>query len=386
MNVYITGIGVCTSVGTTVEETWKKILLGKHGTKKISKFPNLELNACEIPNIRGLNCNFSHKDDIGNATKLFLKTAEEAIQDAELEINDNAKIGLAIGTTMGEIDCLEERLLNKSFHAKFQGGPDTIANQSYKLLNLNGPSWTITNACAAGNIAISRAMDEIFYQHADVMIAGGVDVLSWVAIHGFRSLKAMSPDLCTPFDKERKGLILGEGAGVLILESERHLMKRTKLPRAKLLGYGLSSDAHHITQPDPNGLGANNAMKSAIKMAGISVEDIQYVSAHGTGTAANDLMEAKAIKAVFNHTNPYVSSIKGQIGHTLGGASAIEAALCVQAINTNTLPPNIHLKNQDPEIKLNVIKNSPVKTHVDHMMSNAYAFGGVNTSIIIGRP
>ncbi|NBI29807.1 beta-ketoacyl-[acyl-carrier-protein] synthase family protein [Chengkuizengella marina] len=386
MNVYITGIGVCTSVGTTVEETWENILLGKHGTKKISKFPSLELNACEIPNIHELHCNSSHMNDIGNATKLFLKTAEEAIQDADLEMSDNAKIGLAIGTTMGEIDCLENRLLNKSFHAKFQGGPDAIANQNYKLLNLNGPSWTITNACAAGNIAISRAMDEIIYGHADVMIAGGVDVLSWIAIHGFRSLKAMSPDLCTPFDKERKGLILGEGAGVLILESERHLMKRNKLPRAKLLSCGLSSDAHHITQPDPNGHGAIKAMNSAIKMAEINVKDIQYVSAHGTGTTANDLMEAKAIKAVFSHTNPYVSSIKSQIGHTLGGASAIEAALCVQAINTNTLPPNIHLRNQDPEIELNVIKETPVKTHVHYLMSNAYAFGGVNTSIIIGRP
>lgn len=386
MNVYISGIGVCTSIGNTVKETWENILLGKNGTKKISKFSGLDLNACEIEHIHELKSTYAHLEDIGNVTKLFLKTAEEALQDAELEINGSDKIGLSIGTTMGEIDCLEDRLLNKSFHSKYLGGPDIITNQSYKLLNLNGPSWTVTNACAAGNIAISKAMDEIINHDVDIMIAGGVDVLSWIAIHGFKSLKAISPNLCTPFDIDRKGLVLGEGAGVLVLESERHLLKRSKVPRAKLLGYGISSDTHHITQPDPNGLGAIQAMNSALRMAGLSTEEINYVSAHGTGTMANDLMESKAITETFKNTNPFVSSIKGQLGHTLGGASAIEAALSVQAIHTNTLPPNINIRNQDPNISLNLIIDKPLKTHIQHIMSNAYAFGGVNTSIILGRP
>ncbi|WP_077702811.1 beta-ketoacyl-[acyl-carrier-protein] synthase family protein [Virgibacillus dokdonensis] len=382
--IAISGLGLISSIGTDLNSSWNNILEGASGADKVKKFsetPFHNYNACEIKKLTSI---VSKNSYMGSATSLFFETVKQALEDASLSINNTMSVGISIGTTMGEIDSLENHLLNNS-KWKGKAGPNVIADQIYEKLNLQGPKWTITNACAAGNIAISRAMEDIIKGNADVMIAGGVDILSWVALSGFNSLKALSPDQCRPFDKNRRGLLLGEGSGVVILESKEHLRKRAKKRKALLVGYGLSSDAHHITQPDPEGDGASLAMKKAIEMGNISKEDIGYISAHGTGTVANDLMENVAIKKVFGTNNPLVSSIKGHIGHTLGAASAIEAIISVKILNTGMIPHTLNLKKVDPNINLNLVKGAPFKKSIDYVLSNSYAFGGVNSSLLIRR-
>ncbi|NWO15084.1 beta-ketoacyl-[acyl-carrier-protein] synthase family protein [Virgibacillus sp.] len=382
--VAISGVGIISSIGDNCNETWQSLLAGKNGAGKVKKFSNTplkEIYACEIENVDVL---VNEDKEMGSATNLFYKTAKQALSDASLGFREPMKVGLSIGTTMGEIDSLESELFNKE-ESNVIGGPNVIADKVYHKLRLNGPKWTITNACAAGNIAISRAMEDILRGNADVMIAGGVDILSWVAFSGFNSLRALSPKLCTPFDRNRKGLLLGEGAGVLILESLEHLKKRKKGKRAVLYGYGLSSDGHHITQPDLKGDGAVKAMKDAIKMGNITENDIEYVNAHGTGTLANDQMENISINRVFNSSHPYVSSIKGHLGHTLGAASAIEAAVCVKILENGVIPHTQNLKEIDPKFSINLVKDNPISSDIKYVLSNSYAFGGVNSSILIGR-
>jgi len=264
------------------------------------------------------------------------------------------------------------------------GGPSVIAEHAAEWFSLNGPRWTLTNACAAGNVAIAKAMDELLNGRADVMVAAGVDAMSWVAFTGFASLRAMSPDVCRPFDAGRKGLILGEGAAALVLERKTDVQRRGVRPRAVLAGYGMNADAHHITQPDPRAAGPVKAMRQALRMAELEPARIGYINAHGTGTPANDRMEAVAMAEVFGET-AVTSSIKGHIGHTLGAASAIEAAVCVKVLETGILPPTIHHRAKDPACSVHIVANEPLKKEVAHVMSNAYAFGGINSTIILSK-
>ncbi|MBO8162749.1 MAG: beta-ketoacyl-[acyl-carrier-protein] synthase family protein [Brevibacillus sp.] len=386
--IVITGIGAVTSIGGRTAEVWDGLLAGRSGRKRVERF-NVEEHqnkyGCEVVRIppSGLQL---ETDNMGRATRLVLPALMEALADAGLAIEDLSiyRTGLSIGTTMGEIEPLEEAMMQGSSR---QGGPHLIAENIVRIFGMKGPLWTITNACAAGNLAIARAMDELLRGRAEIMIAGGVDAFSWAAFTGFSSLRAMTPDVCRPFDRNRQGLLLGEGSGILILERGGQAQKRKARPRARLLGYAMNCDAHHITQPDPGASGAARAMEDALRMAGIDKRQIGYVSAHGTGTPANDRMEAKALRAVFSEEVERipVSSIKGHIGHTLGAASAIEAVVCVKALEEGILPPTIHLEQQDPDCNVNVIANKPLEKRVEYVLSNAYAFGGINSSLVLGQ-
>lgn len=386
-NIVITGTGAVTPVGMTAVSTWQALLEGKSGVRRIQAFdPSGHTNVmgCEVHGVEHLSL---YPGKIGRATRLLLPTVEDALHEANVRTGPDCRdvsirYGICIGTTMGEITPLEDRMAGRD--PGYQGGPGIIAEHAAECFGLSGPRWTISNACAAGNMAIARAMDELAAGRADIMVAAGVDAMSWTAFTGFSSLRAMSPDLCRPFDADRKGLMLGEGAGVLVLERESHARKRGVRPLAVLLGYGLNSDAHHITQPDPHARGAIRAMESALTMARLNKEQIGYVSAHGTGTPANDRMESVALQHVFGDSI-VTSSIKGHIGHTLGAASAIEAVVCVKALTSGLLPPTIHMRKQDPACSVRVISIEPMCRYVDYVMSNAYAFGGINSSIIIGR-
>ncbi|WP_246070536.1 beta-ketoacyl-[acyl-carrier-protein] synthase family protein [Paenibacillus kobensis] len=385
-NIVITGMGVVTPIGSTVESTWRALLNGDCGAKEIRAFNSSEhacKMGCEVDEVEHLSI---YPEPAGRATRLLLPAVENALYIAGLRIepgkDDLNRYGICVGTTMGEITPFEDLMAGR--RSEYVGGPGIIAIQAADYFGLNGPRWTITNACAAGNMAISRAVDELRAGRADVMVAAGVDAMSWVAFTGFVSLRAMTPDLCRPFDAERKGLMLGEGAGALVLERESDARRRGAEPLARLLGYGLSSDAHHITQPDPSAAGSIRAMEAAIKMAGIDKEQIGYVSAHGTGTPANDRMESVALRHVFGD-NVITSSIKGHIGHTLGAASAIEAIICIKALETGWLPQTINMRRQDADCRIRVIANEPLAKRTDYIMSNAYAFGGINSSIVIGR-
>ncbi|CAM4489754.1 beta-ketoacyl-[acyl-carrier-protein] synthase family protein [Paenibacillus tarimensis] len=384
--IVITGVGAVTPVGMTAESTWQALLQGVSGARRIKAFDPSEHACqigCEVDDIEHLTL---HPAPGGRATRLLLPAVEDALHEARLSmeglIKAERRIGICIGTTMGEISPYEE-VMNGRLPGS-PGGPGIIAEHMTDYFGFGGSCWTITNACAAGNLAIARAMDELMAGRADVMVAAGVDAMSWVAFTGFSSLRAMTPDLCRPFDADRRGLMLGEGAGAIILERESNARRRGARPLARLMGYGLSSDAHHITQPDPGAEGSIRAMERAIEMAGIDKGAIGYVSAHGTGTQANDRMESVALRSVFKDSI-ITSSIKGHIGHTLGAASAIEAVVCVKALASGWLPPTINMRRQDPDCRVRVIANEPLAMHTSYIMSNAYAFGGVNSSIIIGR-
>lgn len=378
------------SIGYNSEAIWQGLLEGNHGVKKIKSIDVESLSnqyGCEIEELDYYTSAFP-SSSYGRATRLFLTTLEDALFDAGLssQMLETRTVGLCVGTTMGEISTLESSM--KSFE-KDPGqdnlcGPHIIAEEVANYWNLSGPIWTLTNACAAGNFSIARAMQELMMGRAEVMIAGGVDVMSWTAFTGFSSLRAMSPDYCRPFDSQRKGLLLGEGCGVLILETKEHLSKRKGKIAAALLGYGLTCDGHHITQPDPLGKGAISAMGKALKMGGIQSQEIDYINAHGTGTLANDHMEAKSMSQLFG-SDIRTSSIKGHIGHTLGAASAIEAVMCVKALGSGWLPPTLHMRAKDPLCNINVIANEPVRHSTRYILSNAYAFGGINSSLLIAK-
>ncbi|MGA5691397.1 beta-ketoacyl-[acyl-carrier-protein] synthase family protein [Cytobacillus pseudoceanisediminis] len=384
-DIVVSGMSVMTSIGTNIKTFWRGLLEEKHGIKEIKSFDvsqHTNKLGCEIEEAHKYSLNPLKEQ--GRATSILIPPFEDALYDAGMTPEDlsSFRIGLSVGTTMGEISSLE-RSLNK--HVKSGvAGPHVITESFSEYYKLNGPQWTLTNACAAGNFAIARAMDEIRMGRADIMIVCGVDAMSWVAFTGFNSLRAMASDFCRPFDADRKGLLLGEGAGVLVLETKSHAEKRNIKPRAKLCGYGLSTDAHHITQPDPKGEGSIRAMKAAIEMSGISKEEVGYISAHGTGTIANDKMEAYAMSSLFNE-KVLTSSIKGNIGHTLGAASVIEAALCVKILETGIIPPTLNHKNKDPECNVHVVAGEAKIVNTNYVLSNAFAFGGINSSILLGK-
>jgi 3-oxoacyl-[acyl-carrier-protein] synthase II len=242
-------------------------------------------------------------------------------------------------------------------------------------------------ACAAGNCAIGHAYDLICADEADVMIAGGSDAFSRITYSGFCGLFAVAPERCQPFDKNRKGMIPGEGAAFLILERKERALERKARIYAEVAGYGLSCDAFHMTGSDKDSRGAIRAMEKACKSAGIQPRDIDYISAHGTGTRSNDYHETLAVKKVFGdhaYSTP-MSSIKSMFGHTMGAASAIEACVCALAIQNGIVPPTMNIETPDPQCDLDYVSNSAREKTVDVAMNNAYAFGGTNASLILKR-
>jgi 3-oxoacyl-[acyl-carrier-protein] synthase II len=243
-------------------------------------------------------------------------------------------------------------------------------------------------ACSAGNYAIGSGLDLIRQGEVEAVLAGGSEAFSESAFAGFSRLGAMSPDVCRPFDRNRRGLLLGEGAGFLVLESEAAARRRGARPLARILGYGLSCDAHHITAPHPEGEGAASCMAAAIEDAGLSPAQVDYICCHGTGTRHNDAIEARAIRRVFREAANRVaaSSIKALTGHMMGAASAVEAVACVWVLREGILPPTWHLEEQDPECDLDVIPNAPREAAVEIALNNSYAFGGNNACLALGRP
>jgi 3-oxoacyl-[acyl-carrier-protein] synthase II len=300
-----------------------------------------------------------------------------------------------IGTTGGEVPVLEE-----AHRIRHASGDDRAARSSFQRypchmisttvgrhFGLRGPNCVVPTACAAGNYAISIARDWIESGRVDLAFAGGADPLSIVSFTGFGRMFALSPDRCRPFDKNRKGILPGEGAGILVLESLESARARGARIYAEVVGYGLSCDAHHPTMPHPEGIGVRMAMQRALRDADLEPRDVDYLCAHGTGTQANDKIEASAIQAFFSeHASELpVSSLKSMIGHTMGAASAIEAIACVLAIDTGIVPPTINYETPDPACPLDVVPNTARKMQVDVALNNAYAFGGNNSSVVFSR-
>lgn len=392
--IVITGIGVVTPIGVGHKMFWDALLSGTSGVREVTCFDTSDFRVHQGCEVRDFPLDSPETPyPVGKGSRFAIAAAREALKDAARETSENTflRVGVSLGTTGGEIQILE-KINQKRFAGRetdfgeFLPHPcQNISANVAREFGLHGPNVMIPTACAAGNYAIGYACDLIRSGRADVMLAGGADPFSKVAFTGFARLGAIAPEKCQPFDKHRKGMIVGEGAGVIVLETLKSARMRGVRPYAEVLGYGLSCDGYHMTTPHPQGLGAIAAMEKALHAAGIKPEEVDYINAHGTGTPANDRSEAIAIKTVFKKRKIPVSSIKSMIGHTMGAASAIETVACALALKTGIVPATINFETPDPECDLDCVPNTPRKTPIRIALNNAYAFGGNNSSLVLKK-
>ncbi len=402
--VVVTGIGTINPIGHNVEETWKSIEEGKCGIAPISLFDTKGMKVTLAGEVKDFNVTkYIDKKEAKKMDRFIqmgMIAAKEAVTDSGLDINniDSHRFGVIVSSGIGGLGSIE-----KNYQTGEKRGfdrvspffiPMTISNLAAGHIAIayhaQGLCTCPVTACAGGTNAIGDAFRNIRDGYQDVMIAGGCEAsVTPLGIGGFTSMKALSdatdPKRASiPFDKERNGFVMGEGAGILILEELEHALKRGAHIYGEMTGYGVSCDAHHITAPLPNGEGGAYAMQNALDDAGISYDVIDYINAHGTSTHLNDLCETEAIKSVFKE-HAYklaVSSTKGHTGHCLGAAGGIEAVLSVLALKHDFIPPTLNYQVKDEECDLNVVPNIGVKKDLHYVMSNSLGFGGHNASII----
>jgi 3-oxoacyl-[acyl-carrier-protein] synthase II len=407
--VVVTGLGAITPVGNDVATTWRAILDGCSGAAHITKFDysNFPVTfACEV---KGFDpSTYMDRKEARRAdpyTQYAVGAAVQAMTDAGLatgDIGDPDRIGVIVGSGIGGLKSFEEQhdVYRERGQSKISPFfiPMFIADIAAGIVSMRfkakGPNYATVSACATSAHAIGDAFRTIQYGDADVMITGGSEAtVTPMAIGGFANMKALSErnespaTASRPFDATRDGFVMGEGAGVVILEELEHAKARGARIYAEIVGYGATGDAYHLTAPAPDGEGAQRAMRRAMKDAGVGPSDIDYINAHGTSTPANDLNETKAIKAVFGdavkHIN--VSSTKSMTGHMLGAAGAVEFILCSLASRDSIVPPTINYHTPDPELDLNFTPNKAVKREVKLSLSNSFGFGGHNVSLAIKR-
>lgn len=402
--VVVTGIGTINPIGHNVEETWKSIEEGKCGIAPISLFDTKDMKVTLAGEVKDFDVTkYIDKKEAKKMDRFIqmgMIAAKEAVTDSGLDINniDSHRFGVIVSSGIGGLGSIE-----KNYQTGEKRGfdrvspffiPMTISNLAAGHIAIayhaQGLCTCPVTACAGGTNAIGDAFRNIRDGYQDVMIAGGCEAsVTPLGIGGFTSMKALSdatdPNRASiPFDKERNGFVMGEGAGILILEELEHALKRGAHIYGEMTGYGVSCDAHHITAPLPNGEGGAYAMQNALDDAGISYDVIDYINAHGTSTHLNDLCETEAIKSVFKE-HAYklaVSSTKGHTGHCLGAAGGIEAVLSVLALKHGFIPPTLNYQVKDEECDLNVVPNKGVKKDLHYVMSNSLGFGGHNASII----
>ena len=406
--VVVTGMGAVSPVGNTLAENWANLLAGKSGAGYITKFDAsafpVQIDA-EVKNFDPAN--YIDKREIKKFDSFVffaIAAAAEAMEHAGLDSSkyDNDRAGCIIGAGIGGFKSIED-----TQEAYLGGGykkvspffiPSAIINMASGVIsiryNLKGPNMSIVTACATGSHSIGDAARIIERGDADVMVAGGAEAaITPLAVGGFANMRALSrrndnPTAASrPFDKDRDGFLIGEGGGVMVLESLDHALKRGAKIYAELVGYGMSSDAYHITMPSADGDGAKRCMAMAIKDAGITPDKVDYINAHGTSTPPNDVIETRAIKELFggHAAKLKISSTKSMTGHLLGAAGAVEGIYTVMAINEGVIPPTINLTNPDPECDLDYVPNKPVKHNVVYGLSNSFGFGGTNASLLFKK-
>ncbi len=406
--IVITGAGVICSIGQSIADFWENLVHGRSGVGELTLFDASEFSTRIASEVRGfdptkwMDKRLSHRLD--RFAQVGMAAAIEAIQDSGLDFSkeDRTRVGVLIGSGiggLGEIEAQHKRLLDKgpSRISPFLV-PKLMANACSGQVSikyaLTGPNSTSVTACASAAHSFSDALRIIRDDAADIMVAGGCEAaITPLGVGGFCALKALStrndePEKASrPFDKDRDGFVVGEGAGILVLEEYEHAKTRGARIYGEFLGTGLSSDGVHITRPDPEGKGAARSMKHALEDARLNPEVISYISAHGTSTSLNDVMETKAIKLAFGDraAQTPVTSMKSMIGHLLGASAGVELVGCLLSLQHGIIPPTINYETPDPECDLDYVPNEAREADVVNVMKNSFGFGGHNATVIIGK-
>ncbi|RKY41947.1 MAG: beta-ketoacyl-[acyl-carrier-protein] synthase II [Candidatus Makaraimicrobium thalassicum] len=411
--VVLTGVGTITPVGNNVKDFWEALLNGKTGVAHLTAFDPSPFNshiAAEVKNFDATRyMSLKQERRLDPFVKFAIAAAKIAVEDSGFDLDEinRDKAGVYIGSGIGGLHTIETE------HAKYLNTPDEnkaaskmspflipmlIVNMASGLvsieLGLKGPNSAAVTACATASHSIGDAFKIIQRDEADIMVAGGTEAaITKMGFGGFCALKALSrrndePEKASrPFDRERDGFIMGEGAAVVVLEELEHARKRGAHIYCELLGYGMSGDAYHMTAPDPTGSGAVRCMKSCLEDAGLNPEEVDYINAHGTSTPLNDKMETGAIKSVFKEYayKLAVSSTKGVTGHMLGATGAAEIIACAKAIEDKVIPPTINYEYPDPECDLDYVPNQAREEEINVALSNSLGFGGHNVSLVVRR-
>jgi len=406
--VVVTGLGMLSPVGNDVASSWKAILAGQNGIETIPELVDAGLSTHFAAKVKGFDVEAYMQKKDARKFDLFIQygvaAASQAIKDSGLEINDqNAeRIGVCVAAGIGGMSTIEDnhqKLLNRGprrVSPFYIPGSiiNMVAGQLSIMYGLKGPNISIVTACTTGLHNIGHAARMIAYGDADVMVAGGSEMTTTpLTMAGFASAKALSsrndsPETASrPWDRDRDGFVLGEGAGVMVLESYEHAKARGAHIYAEMNGFGMSGDAYHMTSPPENGAGAALAMKNALRDAAVSAEQIAYINAHGTSTPVGDLAETRAAKSVFGQ-HAYqlkMSSTKSMTGHLLGASGSVEAIFTVLAIADQVSPPTINLENPSDECDLNYVAKEAQDTQIDHALCNSFGFGGTNGSLLFSK-
>jgi len=406
--VVITGLGCISPLGNDIQSTWEAVLAGESGVGLITHFDTTDFRTRIAAEVKGFDPVQSIGKRLARRTDRFtqfaLEAAAQAIHDSELSIDDGNRdrIGVIIGSGIGGVSTL----INESWKYLDRGPkwvsphmipmmlPDSAPGYIAIAHGLRGPNMTIVTACASSANAIGEATEMIRRGAADAILAGGAEAaIVPVALAGFNSMNAISTrndaptEACRPFELERDGFIMGEGAACLVLESYEIAHARGAKILAEVIGYGATSDAFHMTAPAENGIGAGICMQNTLANAGLAPEQIDYINAHGTSTKLNDVGETQAIKATFGEHAYHlaVSSTKSMTGHLLGAAGALESIFCIQALQHNVIPPTINHHTPDPECDLDYVPNDARQQELTYVMTNSFGFGGHNACLIFGK-
>lgn len=405
--VVVTGVGIISSLGIGTDNTWQKLIAGETGIDTITSYDTTDMPvkvAGEVKGFEPTEYGIEKKElkKLARNTQFAIVASKMALEDAKLTIDEtNAnETGVIISSGIGGMEIFEEQLQVMLEKGVKRISPFTIpamiANMSSGTtaiyLGAKGPNKTIVTACASGTHSVGEGFELIRHDRAKVMIVGGTEAcITAFGMNSFANMKALSTrndsTASRPFSADRDGFVMGEGAGVVVLEELDYALARGAKIYAEVVGFGESCDAHHITAPVETGEGAVRAMRIALKDAGLSIEDVTYINAHGTSTPANDVIETRAIKTLFGaHAYKlYVSSTKGATGHGLGAAGGIEAAILAKTIETGIIPPTLHLETPDVECDLNYVPNKAIEEDVKVAMSNSLGFGGHNSVIVMKK-
>ncbi|MEK7735613.1 MAG: beta-ketoacyl-ACP synthase II [Nitrospirota bacterium] len=406
--VVVTGVGIITPVGIGVEESWKGLVEGRSGIRKLTRFDASAFATQIAGEVEGFNPeDYIEPKEIKKMDRfihLAIAASDMAVKDSGLKITDSnaERVGVIIGSGMGGLPAIEH------YHSVLlEKGPRRITPFFIPMLIINlagghvsmkygakGPISAVATACATGSHSIGDAFKIIQRGDADAMIAGGTEsVITPMGIGGFNAMKALStrndePEKASrPFDADRDGFVMGEGVGIMVLESLEHARSRGARIYAEIAGYGMTADAYHMTSPAPEGEGAARCMAIALKDGGVAPSEVDYINAHGTSTKYGDELESIAIKTVFKgHASKLaVSSTKSMTGHLLGAAGGVEAVVCVLCMRDNIVPPTINLDNPDPQCDLDYVPHKARKMDVNCVMSNSFGFGGTNACLVFKR-